>query len=365
MTPLIRVRMPAELVHPQQLESLTMSRYRLPAVLFAALMALAQPLAAEDAKPAAAVPEQCGGKDMIAELESKEPDMYRRIMDAAAKTENSESLLWKVEKAGTPPSYLFGTIHMADARVAVLPDKAKAAFDKAKTVALEVANTSDAGLIEAMTKVPDQIAYLDGKTLQGQLTPEEFTKVQALVAKAGMPGEAAVVLKPWLISLLMAMSDCQRQQMTAGKQALDSRLESDAKARGAAVIGLETAESQLAAMASIPDDQQVLMLKSSLVYADRTDDMIETLVQLYLKRKLGAAMPFQKELAAKSGIKESAFEGFNKILLVDRNAKMRDAAKPLLEKGDAFVAVGALHLSGKTGLVALLREAGYTVTAAD
>ena len=49
-------------------------------------------------------------------------------------------------------------------------------------------------MIEAMTKVPDMIAYLDGKTLQGQLTPEEFDKVKALVTKAGMPGEAAAVV---------------------------------------------------------------------------------------------------------------------------------------------------------------------------
>jgi uncharacterized protein YbaP (TraB family) len=41
---------------------------------------------------------------------------------------------------------------------------------------------------------------------------------------------------------------------------------------------------------------------------------------------------------------------------------MRDAAGPLLDEGGVFIAVGALHLSGEKGLVALLREAGYTVT---
>jgi hypothetical protein len=42
--------------------------------------------------------------------------------------------------------------------------------------------------------------------------------------------------------------------------------------------------------------------------------------------------------------------------------KMRDAATPMLEKGNAFIAVGALHLPGETGLVSLLRERGYTVS---
>lgn len=346
-----------------------MSGHRLTAAIAAAFLMLALPLAAAEAdKPAAVaigVPEQCGGKDMLAEFETKEPELHKRIMDEAAKLENTEAILWKVEKAGIAPSYLFGTIHMPDKRVATLTEKTQTAFAAAKTVALEVANTSDAALVEAMGRVPELLAYNDGSTLQGQLTADEFKKVQGLVAKSGIPGELAIVLKPWLVSMLLSISDCQRLQMVAGIDALDKRLEKDAKARGATVVGLETAESQLGAMASVPNDQQILMLKSGLAYADRSDDMIETLVQLYLRRKLGATMPFQMALGEKTGITPAAFEGFNKILLVDRNARMRDAAKPLFDKGEAFVAVGALHLSGKTGLVALLRAAGYTVTAME
>ena len=70
----------------------------------------------------------------------------------------------------------------------------------------------------------------------------------------------------------------------------------------------------------------------------------------------------QLALAREVGTSPAVFDGFKKYLLVDRNAKMRTAALPLLEKGNAFIAVGALHLPGPTGLVALLRESGYTVT---
>jgi uncharacterized protein len=345
-----------------------MSRFRFQAVIAAAFFLSTQAVAAQPVTPpaaAAAVPDQCVGKDMLAELAVSDAVTHRKIMDEAGKVENTEALLWKIEKDGVPTSHLFGTIHMADTRVTTLPEAAKQVFSKAKTVALEIANTSDAGMIEAMTKVPELLAYTDGTTLQAQLSPAEFTKVTNLVGKTGMPGEAATVIRPWMISILLAMSDCQRLQMTAGKKALDSQLEDTAKKNGATVVGLETAESQMTAMASIPNDKQILLLKAGLAYADRTDDMIETLIQLYLSRKLGATMPFQIALGEKVGIPAKSYEDFTRILVTERNAKMRDATKPLLDKGDAFIAVGALHLSGKTGLVQLLREAGYKVTAVE
>ena len=338
----------------------------LPAFLYAAPCGAAEP-----GKPAAAAaaattaPAQCGGIDMLAEVQTKEPELYQRVMGDAAKVANTEAILWKVEKAGVPPSHLLGTIHLSDARVTTLSDKIRAVFDASKTVVLEFAGVSDSAMSAMIGQAGDLLIYTDGRNLEGQLTPEEFSKVQGLVAKSGMPGEFAAMLRPWLINMLLAISDCERKNMEAGAAALDSRLEKDAKSQGKEILGLETPQSQLAALASVPDDQQVQMLKAGLKFADRSDDMLETLVQMYIKRQLGATMPFQVAMAAKAGIPASAFDGFLKILLVDRNAKMRDGALPILEKGNALIAVGALHMPGPAGLVALLREAGFTVTAME
>jgi uncharacterized protein YbaP (TraB family) len=180
-----------------------------------------------------------------------------------------------------------------------------------------------------------------------------------------MPEVVAAVLRPWMISTLLATSDCERKSVASGAKVLDLRVAEEAQKDGVTVAGLETIEAQFHALASIPNDQQIAMLKVGLKYADRSDDLVETLIQMYLKREIGAAMPFQLALAAEAGVPSSAFDGFKKTLLIDRNARMRDAAEPLLEKGNAFIAVGALHLVGSTGLVALLRARGYTVTAAE
>jgi uncharacterized protein YbaP (TraB family) len=257
------------------------------------------------------------------------------------------------------------TMHISDPRISRLPAQAKEAIAHSKSVALEVADLSDKAVAAAMAKSQELVAYGGGKTLKTQLSAEEFQKVEHVVAQAGMPAKVAEVLRPWLISMLLATSDCERKQVAAGAKVLDLKVAAEAQKDGLRITGLETIEKQLKALASIPDDQQIAMLKVGLKYADRSDDMMETLVQMYLKREIGAAMPFQLALAAAAGVPASAFDGFKKTLLLDRNAGMRDAAVPLIEKGNAFIAVGALHLVGSAGLVALLRERGYTVTAVE
>ncbi len=53
---------------------------------------------------------------------------------------------------------------------------------------------------------------------------------------------------------------------------------------------------------------------------------------------------------------------FEKALLTDRNHVMAERAVPLLEKGNAFIAVGAMHLPGNEGLISLLKQKGYSLT---
>ena len=308
---------------------------------------------------------ECRGADMLAELATIDPDSHKRIFEKAAQLENSEALLWRIEKTGAAPSYLFGTIHLSDSRVTTISPKVIEALYSSKTLALEVADLSDAALGAAMATSASLLVYADGQTLEQKLQKAEFDSVQSVVEKAGIPGDVAKLLKPWLVNTLLAISDCERRQIDAGAPVVDMRLAEHAKSKSIPVVGLETIEQQLAALASVPDDEQLQMLKVGLKYADRTSDMLETLLQLYLKRQMGAAMPFQIALAEISGFPASAFDGFQKSLLVERNIGMAKKAAPLIDKGNAFVAVGALHLPGKTGLVALLRDAGYTVAPAE
>jgi uncharacterized protein YbaP (TraB family) len=302
---------------------------------------------------------------MLAELAATDPDIYARIMREAETAANGNAIFWKLERGGLAPSYVFGTVHLTDARVTTLSQKVREALDQARAVVLEAADVSTAATASALAETAKATIFTDGRSLEKMLLGDEYAKVRATLERAGVPVDAARVYRPWVITMLTAASDCERRKVQQGELVLDMKLAAEAKARSIPVAGLETLEEQLAAMTSVPDRQQIDMLRASLKYAERTDDLVETMVQLYLDRRMGATWPFQLALASKAGVGEDSYAAFKETLIVARNRKMRDGALPFLAKGGAFIAVGALHLPGETGLIELLRKAGYTATAVE
>jgi uncharacterized protein YbaP (TraB family) len=308
---------------------------------------------------------KCRGIDMLEEARTQRPELYARIMAQAEATENSGAVLWKVEREGTPASYLFGTVHLTDERVTTLSPAVKSALEDSSTIALEVSDLTEKATTSVLAKSAPLVMYTDGRRLDRQLSASEYEVVKGIIKRSGMPADLAAQFKPWIITLIMSVSDCERAKVQAGGRVLDMQIAEYGKQHDMQVLGLETIPEQLQSLADVPEGQQLNMLRASLKFADRTDDMMETLVQLYLKRKIAAAMPFQIAMARQMGIGDDAFATFQQKVLIERNEKMAARAEPLFEKGGLFVAVGALHLSGQLGLVALLRNAGYTVTAIE
>ena len=188
---------------------------------------------------------------------------------------------------------------------------------------------------------------------------------RAALQALGVPREMAAAFRPWLVTLSLAMAPCERRRHAAGLAPLDARIAEAGRRRGTPVIGLETIEDQLRALAGVPETDQLHILRASLKHYDRATDLMETMVQRYLARDLGAMWPFQIELAKQAGLSAEGFKTFEHQLVAVRNGRMRDAALPLLREGGVFIGVGALHLPGRLGLVEMLREAGFTLTAIE
>ncbi|MFN3546271.1 MAG: TraB/GumN family protein [Mesorhizobium sp.] len=305
----------------------------------------------------------CAGQDLLAQIEAEEPETHARLRAEAAAVPNGESLLWTVKKSGVEPSFLFGTMHLTDPRVTELTDAARAAYDSAGTVVIETTDVIDqARMMAAMIERPDLMMYTDGATLTSALPPEKAKAIEAGLSARGIPPASVSKMKPWMLAGVLSMPACENARKAAGMPILDVKLAKDAQAQGKTVAGLESMIDQLDAMASLPLDFHIDGLIATLELGDRIDDVFETMIVLYAREDVGMIWPLFRKVLPEDEV--GAYEAFERIIIDARNVTMRDNAIPILDAGNAFIAVGALHLPGERGLVELLRAAGYTVSPA-
>jgi uncharacterized protein len=305
----------------------------------------------------------CAGRDLLAQIETGEPDTYARLQAEAAAVPNGAGLLWKVEKPGVEPSWLFGTMHLTDPRVTDLTEAASAAYESAATVVIETTDILDQSkMMAAMLERPDLMMYTDGTTLTSSLPPEKAKIIEDALSARGIPPASVARMKPWMLAATLSIPACETARKAAGLPILDVKLAEDAKADGKPVAGLETMIGQLDAMASLPLDMHIDGLIATLDLGDRIRDIFETMIVLYEREEVGMIWPLFRAVLPQGDA--DAYEAFEIVMIDARNATMRDRAIPLLDAGSAFIAVGALHLPGEHGLVEMLRKAGYTVTPA-
>jgi len=308
----------------------------------------------------------CRGKDMMAELATDNPALLARIETEAAATLNGKGLLWKVETPGTEPSYLFGTMHMTDPRVTALTPSAEQAFDRAGTVVIETTEIlNEAEMMATLARNPDLMMFTDGTTLLSLLTPEDRRTLEKGLMERGILVASVAKMKPWMISAMVALPACEWARKAEGAPILDVKLAEDARAAGKRLEGLETVADQLRAMASLPMDFHLKGLVDTLKLGDHIDDVIETMIVLYTKGDTGTFWPLFRAVLPAGEEDQVGYAAFEQAMIVERNKTMIKNSEPILDAGNAFIAIGALHLPGPDGLIEQLRKRGHTVTPVD
>lgn len=315
--------------------------------------------------PAEARIPKCTGTNLMPILRQQEPDLIKRVMAAAARIPNGQAVLWKIERQGRAPSHLFGTIHVSDVRVATLSENVRTAIHNSQTVAVEIKNASTLRMGKLIAANPKRFMALGGNQLEQKLSRDEHAIALKFIRGMGIPDQAARVLQPWFINLLLSAPACERNRAAQGYSVLDRIVSDEARNRGIELVGLETIDEQFNALSSFSEKTQLGLLRTSIAFARKMEDYFETLIQLYQRRQINVTMPLSIEIARSAGLDTSPLKTFEAKLAIKRNYIMRDRALPLLAKGRAFIAVGSLHLVGKEGLVALFRQAGYRVTAVE
>ncbi len=311
----------------------------------------------------------CQGRDLFAELQGTAPELADRAEATFAATPNGKGRFWRIEKDDLEPSWLFGTIHTTDPRALALPAAVEQAFEEADAFVMEAADVrSKISATLAMARHPSLFVYTDGKSAFDTMDVDDRQAVEAALGRRGIDPATAVKLKPWLIAGMMAAPPCELKRKAAGLKFLDNVLANQADETGKEVEGLETMVAQMEALAAMPMESHIAGLIEAAELDGYAADMTETLTVRYLAGDLGLIMPALEAIGENlqgplDAEQREAAEAFEQRVVIARNHHMAEAAVPYLEAGKAFIAIGALHLPGEEGVVELLRQAGWRVTA--
>ncbi|MCW9023855.1 MAG: TraB/GumN family protein [Gammaproteobacteria bacterium] len=266
--------------------------------------------------------------------------------------ENQTALLWRIETNAESglipnyiPSYVLGTIHSADERILKLPTQVQQAFNKADSFTAEI-KMEPATLLKANLSM-----FLSGKKSLDELVDKSvFQQCVNLLDDYGIPELLVKKMKPWAVAVTLSMPK-------ASGQFLDLFMYREAKAAGKKLYGLESVDEQMSLFDDMPLKLQITMLNEAIAQHADSQKMIELLTKAYLNRNLTEIY----ELSY--GFMEQSDPELVKVIdtevIIKRNLRMLERMLPILKEGNAFIAVGALHLPGEKGLLQLLRQRGF------
>jgi len=259
-------------------------------------------------------------------------------------------VFYRITSAAGEPSWLLGTIHSEDPRLLDFPPVLRQALVEANVLALEL--VPDAELLarlETETQLPGD-ARLDE-----MLSPEMYRRTHEALRLHGLADEQIVRLRPWAAAMLLAQPPVQTGR------SMDLELASVAMAGGTVAVALESLDEQLAIFAGLDLCLQRKLLQHALDGLDQSREAFGQLIDAYLAGDLeGLAAQAEAQIAQLPAKLQSRFREQG---LASRNRRMAERAQPMIDEGRVLIAVGALHLHGEVGLVALLREQGHQVEA--
>lgn len=263
-----------------------------------------------------------------------------------------EGLLWRLESPGGHVSYVYGTIHLSDPKVLALPERVSQALLGSRRFIMELdANAAAMGELGRMMRLPadQRLSDLIGAGL--------FEKTVRAFEGHGLARSHVERLQPWAAMMMLSMPP------PGDSPFLDLALLDRARRAGLSTGGLETVQEQVDVFRQLTMEDQVLLLQDTVDHMDTITETNRELLELYLAGDLAGMVRLNEQSMAPGD--PALMERVFKRLVTDRNGRMLERMQPDLQRGGAFVAIGALHLPGTDGLLQGLEDRGYNVQRAD
>ena len=271
---------------------------------------------------------------------------------AAAPAPYSEGRLWRIAKPGVPDSFVFGTIHVADPRVAAVPEAVARVLPRVKLLAMEIAPAEVAD-----DRLGDLELLDDGGRLEPLIGARAFAQVRTDLIANGTPENVVARLKPWAAMMKLTWGRPRGDAHT-----LDENLLAAARDRRLRFVSLEAIDEQIAAFDSIPMASQVALLRNAVEHRDAIERLTEPTIAAWRRGDLAELARLPERFARQFPGMTQHYAELTRHIIEGRTVVMHHRLFMPMRTGGVLVAVGALHLYGDAGLLAMLASDGYRVT---
>lgn len=250
--------------------------------------------------------------------------------------------------------WLLGSIHVGTADLYPLDSAIMQAWQQADELILE---TDLRQLDSAAQQTLLQLGRLPaGQSLVDRLPTPLYRQTLTAAQRQHLPVETLLPLQPWFAALTLTQVAMQQ----AGYQpqyGVDEYFVRQAETSNKPIVGLEQPIAQFRYLAGLKD-HEMAFLQNTLEQLPSLNTLLPELIRTW---QAGDSQGLLTLLNEEQGPPE-----LRNYLEAQLLARRNQAWLPQLMDGqrhpNAFVVVGALHLHGPNGLLALLGQAGYAVT---
>lgn len=263
----------------------------------------------------------------------------------------ADPAFYRVSK-GDEQHWLMGSIHAGKPTLYPLPEPVERAWQQSRALVMEVDMNSISQ--EQWQGMASLTQLNDGKSLKEYLPAELYQRTLMAGARYGLDEATLSPLRPWFAAITLT-------QAAMAKTGFDSQLGIDqhfaglVAKEGKPVVGFETLLEQLGYLASVGDNQ-TLMLASTLDELPMLENAFTAVMKAWQQGDEATLINLLKEEMAPPALQS----WMEQTLLAERNRNWLKKWPSL--PNESFIVVGALHLYGEQGLLAQLEQQGWRIT---
>ncbi|HCH54033.1 MAG TPA: TraB/GumN family protein [Aeromonas sp.] len=263
----------------------------------------------------------------------------------------ADPAFYRISK-GNEQHWLLGSIHAGKPSLYPLPDPVERAWQQSRALVMEVDMTH---ISQAQWQEMGSITRLvDGKTLKDHLPMDLYRRTLIAAGQNGLTEAMLAPLRPWFAAITLTQAALERTGYR-GEFGVDQHFAKRANDGGKPIVGLETLLEQLGYLASVGDNQ-TLMLESTLDELPELEKGFTEVMAAWQNGDQATLINLLKEEMAPPKLQA----WLEQTLLAERNRNWVKKWPGL--PNESFIVVGALHLYGEQGLLALLEQQGWRIT---